>query len=71
MQIITDPCINCGSVAVIETTNELAAEQLAQPRAVRPHIQTILPDVSPAERGRFISGWCGDCFDALIPNDDE
>ena len=34
-------------------------------------IQQIIPNVSPAIREMFVTGWCGECWNRLLGMEDE
>ena len=57
------PCKFCGQVQEVELTQEQINE-LQSPK--RRCVQDIVPELSAEQRELFISGMCGDCWDATF-----
>lgn len=66
--ISSPPCPGCGGIKSFEVT-EAQAELLSRPKGDRPHIQHVLPEFSPSDRERLISGYCSPCWDNLFESD--
>jgi ribosomal protein S27E len=60
------PCPMCGDSLTIEmpTSNLFAYNNGAS-------ITEVFPTLAPAERERFISGTCGDCWNKMFAFDDD
>lgn len=60
------PCPQCNTVLTVEVEGA---------NVFKYHqgygIVDVLGHLSADERERFISGYCGDCWDALFPDDDD
>jgi len=59
-------CSKCGQEFVLDVTDE----QVTQWRTGM-LIQRAMPNLTAAERELLISGYCGECFDALFPKEEE
>ncbi len=66
MKIKTKNCPMCGQYSVVEATgHQVALLQAGE------HIQHIFPNMEPAVRERFISGFCPDCWDKIFKEEEE
>lgn len=66
MKTYSKPCPDCGQILVVEVTQE----QFTRLAEGRDHIQNILPELSASSRERFISGYCGPCWDRMFEGSD-
>lgn len=55
-------CMFCKKDTEIPVTKD----QLQRINSGSEPIQSVIPNVSPAERELFISGICGECFDDMF-----
>jgi hypothetical protein len=62
----TRPCPVCGDVAILQLDVE-GAKKYNQGA----YIQDAFPNMSAADRERFISGVCGTCWSKMFPPEDE
>lgn len=60
-KIVSLPCPSCDKTLTLTITGE----QLFQINQGA-HIQNALPEVKPADRERFISGYCGKCWNKMF-----
>lgn len=62
---MTVTCIKCRSPQIVDCTQEqLRAWELGE------LIQRAMPNVVAAQRELLVSGYCGQCWDALFGGDD-
>lgn len=66
-QVTSPNCPDCGLKGITEVVGSYAVYQMHQGALV----QDVLPNLSPSERERFISGICPDCWDAMFDFDSE
>ena len=55
------PCPNCGLVRKFQVTDEEFARQRAGE-----FIQDAFPNMDPADREAFITGYCPPCWDSIF-----
>ena len=60
------PCPTCGTVQAFE----VSAEQMSAYQAGA-FIQAAFPHLSPDDREALMTGYCGPCWDALFPEEEE
>ena len=58
-------CTECKKIVVLPIPKEKLVHWIANKREL-PLIQDYFPELSIAEREILISGYCGDCFDAIM-----
>lgn len=61
--MVTPPCPCCGGRTSVSMTCE-QFDKMQDPN--RGSIQSILPEVSPSIRERFVSGICGPCWEEMF-----
>lgn len=59
---VTKICKTCGQVIEMEVNEK----DLVMYHAGVKKVQDAFPYLTPAEREMFVSGICGDCFDAMF-----
>ena len=62
--------IDCGSCGRAQAPITVEHRQLSAWRNGA-HIQTVMPELSPAQRELLISGTCDSCFSRMFGGDDE
>lgn len=67
MKEIYTKCPICGS----EKTFVVTDEQYDMYISGDYHIQDIFPDLSAADRERFITGMCGQCWDDMFKDEED
>jgi hypothetical protein len=61
------PCPKCDTAPLVIELDGSKLYQYHQGASV----QQVMPDLSPEDRERFMSGYCSPCWDAMFPDDDE
>ena len=64
--IESKPCPTCGVTCDFEFTKKQFDDWKSGA-----YLQDVRPDLSPDDREKIISGYCGKCFDELWGCDDE
>lgn len=60
------PCAKCGQRFTLNVTDEQVTEWRTGTL-----IQRAMPQLTPAGRELLISGYCGACFEALFPPEED
>ena len=61
-------CRKCSEVVIITVSKAALAEWLGGSDR---HIQSVFPDLTPAEREMFLSGICGPCWNKIFDEPSE